>query len=305
MGNSSGNLNSSSTADQVAEHYNVDLTDKVALVTGSNVGIGFETVRVLVKHHARVIMACRNLDKAREAAAKIKELIPEACIDVSELDLASLASVRRCATKLLEEETKIDLLILNAGIMGVPQGETEDGFERHMGVNHYGHFLFANMLLPLVKKVPNSRIISVSSLAHEWGQVQLDDMKFEKRKYGWMAAYGASKTANILFTVELQRQLAEEGSTTTINALMPGVVRTNLFREFGIFQLAMSLLPFTSKTPNQGAATTMYCACAPELRGVGGNYYENCKLTTSKPYTTDPQLAKDFWALSKKMVGLE
>lgn len=247
------------------------LKGKTVVITGCNTGIGRETALDMSRRGARVVMACRNLDLANKAAADLKRETSGA-FEVYKLDLASQKSIRQCAKEINEKEKQIDILINNAGIMMCPLMRTEDGFEMQTGTNHFGHFLFTNLLLDKIKaSAPGARIVTLSSLAHESGKIDLDDINFEKRKYNTLTAYQQSKLANIHFTRELSKRLKGTGVNTY--CLHPGVVRTELARHvedlIGPLKHVMwpLLYPF-SKSPVEGAQTSIYCAvddgCANE-----------------------------------------
>ena len=209
------------------------LGGKTVVITGANTGIGLETAVDLAKRNARVILACRSVERGERAAVDVKKRSGNDNVVFVQLDLASLDSVRECAAKILEEEPRIDILINNAGVMGTPERTlTQDGFEMHFGVNHLGHFLFTNLLLDRIKEVPSARIVNVSSAAHVGGKINFDNLNSE-RSYSHWSAYGTSKLANILFTRSLAKRL--EGTGVTTNALHPGLISTELGRNFNIF----------------------------------------------------------------------
>merc|ERR1712002_525683 len=204
------------------------LDGKTVVITGANTGIGKVTAMDLSKRGAKVVILCRDTEKGETAAAEIRDATKGEVI-VHKLDLADLASVRECAEQLGNSLEKIDILINNAGIMACPEMRTQEGFEMQIGTNHFGHFLLTNLLLPLIKRAsPGARIVNVSSLAHEQGQIYWDDINFEKTPYSAIKAYAQSKLANILFTKELARR--GEGSGVTVYALHPGVINTALSR---------------------------------------------------------------------------
>ena len=203
------------------------LTGKTVIITGSNTGIGKETAVDLAKRNARVILACRSVQKGEEAAVEVRKRSGSDNILFIQLDLASLASVRRFATRILEEEPRVDILINNAGVMACPYSKTEDGFEMQFGVNHLGHFLLTNLLLERIKESPSARIVNVSSLGYLFGKVRFDDLGAELSYSRW-GAYYQSKLANILFTRSLAKRL--EGVNITVNAVHPGSIDTELTR---------------------------------------------------------------------------
>ena len=204
------------------------LDGKTVIITGANTGIGLETAVDLAKRNARVILACRSVERGETAAVEVRKRSGNDNVVFVQLDLASLDSVRECAAKILEEEPRIDILINNAGIMGLPERQlTQDGFEMQFGVNHLGHFLLTNLLIDRIKEVPSARIVNVSSKAHSGGNLDFDNLNSEKSYIHWVA-YGTSKLANILFTRSLAKRL--EGTRITANSLHPGVIMTELGR---------------------------------------------------------------------------
>ncbi|XP_046848278.1 retinol dehydrogenase 13-like [Xenia sp. Carnegie-2017] len=282
------------------------LEGKTVIVTGANTGIGKETAEDLAKRGARVILACRNLQKANKAMSDIIEKTGNKNIVAKRFDLASLASVREFAKDIIQNEDRLDVLINNAGVAQFPNlTMTEDGFETQMGVNHLGHFLLTNLLLDLLKKSAPSRIVVVSSSAH-W--VMTKDFNFEnmngEKFYHRADAYGQSKLANILFTRELAKRL--QGSGVTANSLHPGAIATELGRHFPRYLLVLisSIAPYFVKTPKEGAQTNIYLAVSEEVDGVTGLYFADCKEKIPAVTAQDDDVAKKLWAVSAKLVGL-
>ncbi|XP_038075806.1 retinol dehydrogenase 12-like [Patiria miniata] len=289
------------------------LDGKTVLITGANTGLGKETARDLARRGARVIVACRDIAKAEEAVADIRKDTGSDNLVVVKLDLASLASVRECAKKIKAEEPRLNILINNAGIMMCPEWKTEDGFEMQFGVNHLGHFLLTNLLLDLIKSSAPARIVNVSSIGHElFGKMWWDDINM-RANYDPMAAYGQSKLANVLFTRELGKRLKGTGVTTYV--LHPGNVYTNLIQymmdgvtfRWRIMAWVMStpLGRFMTKTPVQGAQTSIYCAVAEELAETTGLYFSDCAPAKASKLAMDDDAARRLWELSAEMVGLE
>ncbi|KAM6915289.1 retinol dehydrogenase 14b [Xenentodon cancila] len=279
---------------------------KTVIVTGANSGIGRAVAGELLKLHARVIMACRDPRSAEDAARDIKRQAgsEQGELVIKHLDLASLRSVRRFCAEIIDEESKIDVLINNAGIYQCPYTKTEDGFEMQLGVNHLGHFLLTHLLLDLLKTSAPSRIVVVSSKLYKYGHINFDDLNSEKN-YNKAFCYSQSKLANLLFTLELARRL--EGTRVTVNALTPGIVRTRLGRHVQIPLLAKPLFYLASlvffKSPLEGAQTPLYLACSPEVEGVSGKCFANCEEEKLMDKATDDQAAKKLWDISTKMVG--
>src|SRR5271154_3652311 len=207
-----------------------DQTDRVAVITGANTGLGYETALALAEHGAHVVLAVRNLDKGKDAVASITAQSPSADVVLQELDLTSLDSIRAAARQLRADHERIDLLINNAGVMYTPKSTTKDGFELQFGTNHLGHFAFTGLLLDRLLPVAGSRIVTVSSIGHRLlADNHFHDLQWERR-YNRVAAYGQSKLANLLFTYELQRRLAP-GGTTVAAAAHPGGSQTELVRK--------------------------------------------------------------------------
>jgi NAD(P)-dependent dehydrogenase (short-subunit alcohol dehydrogenase family) len=201
---------------------------RIVIVTGSSSGIGYETARVLANKQASVIIAVRNLDKGNKALAKIIQQNKDADVQVMELDLANLASVKSFAENFHKNYSRLDLLINNAGVMIPPYAKTTDGFELQFGTNHLGHFALTGQLLKLLISTQGSRIVNVSSGAHNFGKIDFDDLNWEKRNYAQWTAYGDSKLANLYFTYELDRKLKEQGINTLVTASHPGWTATRL-----------------------------------------------------------------------------
>ncbi|XP_038061001.1 retinol dehydrogenase 12-like [Patiria miniata] len=299
-------------------YSNARLDGKTVVITGANSGIGKETAKDMARRGARVIIACRDLPKAEAAASEIRTATGNNKVTVRKLDLASLASVRECAKKIKAEVKKLDILINNAGIMMCPPLKTEDGFEMQLGVNHLGHFLLTNLLLDLIKSSAPARIVNVSSLAHDFNNAKMfwDDINLEKN-YDPMVAYGQSKLANVLFTVELAKRL--KGTQVTANSLHPGTIETELTRHTQQAICAMSLPwriffriimcspigNFFRKTAVQGAQTTIHLAVSEELKNTTGQYYSDCVPAKTNKQYVNSENARRLWEMSAEMVGLD
>ncbi|XP_060655201.1 retinol dehydrogenase 13-like [Drosophila nasuta] len=280
-----------------------DETGKVVIVTGSNTGIGKETVLELARRGATVYMACRDKKRTEQARLEIIRETNNQNVFFRELDLSSLDSVRNFVTGFKAEQNRLDILINNAGVMRCPRSLTKDGFELQLGVNHMGHFLLTNSLLDLLKKSSPSRVVIVSSRAHTRGTINVDDLNSEK-SYDEKSAYNQSKLANVLYTRELARRL--EGTGVTVNCLHPGQVNTEISRHMPFFQtffgrIVLSLLIWLYvKTPKSGAQTTLYAALDPDLNGVTGLYFSDCKPKQVAPAALDANTAKFLWEESEK-----
>lgn len=290
------------------------LDGKVAIITGANCGIGKATALDFVRRGARVIIACRDLKKAEEAAADIrrdtKDMEGAGQLVVVKLDLASLASVRQCAQQLLRSEKHIHILVNNAGAVYCPQSTTEDGFEMHMGVNHLGHFLFTCLLLPRIIRSAPARIVTVASANNYFASgIYVDDLHWKNRRYSNIMAYSESKLANVLFSAELARRL--EGTCVTTYSLHPGVVVTDAARHLnttwfpGAKWLFENVFVYFVKTCEQGAQTTIHCAVSEEAGTETGLYYSDCKKSTCNPKADDKELLQKLWTESARQVGLD
>ncbi|TRY99683.1 hypothetical protein DNTS_021744 [Danionella cerebrum] len=257
----------------------VRLDDKTAIITGANTGIGKETARDLARRGARVVMACRDLDKAEAARQELME-------DSGNRNV----------------EKSVSLLINNAGIMMCPYSKTADGFEMQFGVNHLGHFLLTYLLLDLLKSSAPSRIINVASVAHTWGSINLEDIHSEK-SYSPRRAYGQSKLANILCARSMAKRL--QGTGVNVYSLHPGVVQSELFRNLSKpVQVAVKIFsPFTKST-SQGAQTTIFCALEPTLDTESGGYYSDCGPAQCSREASDDEKAEKLWELSCHMLGI-
>jgi NAD(P)-dependent dehydrogenase (short-subunit alcohol dehydrogenase family) len=306
-----------STTDQVLE--GLDLRGKLALVTGASSGLGVETARALAASGVRVVMAARDVAKLEQQAAAIRAKHPNAQLDVMELHLDRPASVRAFAKAFLAQHPRLNLLIGNAGVMACPLLRTAEGWEMQFATNHLGHFLLASSLLPALTAGAPSRVISVSSAGHQFSPVVFEDIQFAKRAYDKWAAYGQAKTANILFAVEFDRRFAARGVRAFSNH--PGGIMTELGRHLTPEDIAFIQSRATQrassggmqwKTLEQGAATQVWAATAPELEGHGGLYLEDVQVSGPAPppgasgcapYALDAENARRLWAVSEQLLG--
>ncbi|XP_035511785.1 retinol dehydrogenase 12, like isoform X2 [Morone saxatilis] len=277
------------------------LDDKTVVITGANTGIGKETAIDLAKRGAKVIMACRDMERAQAAVKEVVESSGNENIVCMKLDLSDSKSIREFA-EAINKEPKLNILINNAGVMVCPYGKTADGFEMQIGVNHMGHFLLTHLLIDLIKRSAPARIINVSSMAHSWGSINLEDINSEK-SYDKKAAYSQSKLANILFTRSLAKRL--EGTGVTTYSLHPGVVQTDLWRHLnGLQQAVMKMVsPFT-KSSAQGAQTSIYCAVEPSLEKESGGYYSDCAPAECSAAGKDDNVAQKLWELSCQLLSI-
>jgi NAD(P)-dependent dehydrogenase (short-subunit alcohol dehydrogenase family) len=305
----------------------VNLKGKRILVTGVSAGLGVETARTLVAHGADVIGAARDLKKAEGATAEVRKdaAANGGSFELIELDLASLASARAAADKLLAAGKPLDIIIANAGVMATPLGKTSDGFETQFGTNHLGHFVFINRIASLL--TPGGRLINLSSSGHRFSDVNLEDPNFETGPYEPFVAYGRSKTANILFAVEFDRR--HKGRGVRAAAVHPGGIMTELARHMDpavidamIKQMSEQAEAeggeaFQWKTIPQGAATSVWAAVVAPAEEIGAKFCENCHVSSIVPdeqniglmaegvrgYALDPASAKALWKKSEEMVG--
>jgi NAD(P)-dependent dehydrogenase (short-subunit alcohol dehydrogenase family) len=284
---------------------------RIAIVTGANIGLGYETALGLAAKSCSVVLACRNIDKAEAAKASILAQYPKSIIDCMALDLASLKSVRKFAAAYKRRHARLDLLINNAGIMMPPFALSEDGFESQLAANYLGHFALTGLLLPLMIKTPRSRIVSLSSLAHQWGDIRFEDLHFERR-YDKRLAYGQSKLACLMFAYELQRRLRRAGHTTLSVAAHPGVSSTNLFQHLPkIIGLFAPLTPLILQSAQGGAQPTLYAALGDDIHGgdycgpqsLGEMRGDPVKVSSSRR-SRDEAVAARLWTVSEGLTGV-
>jgi NAD(P)-dependent dehydrogenase (short-subunit alcohol dehydrogenase family) len=281
---------------------------RLAVITGASTGLGFQTARVLAARGASVVLAVRDTEKGKHAAARIAGAAPGADLTVQPLDLTSLASIRAAAAELRARHPAIDLLINNAGVMFPPRQATGDGFELQLGTNHLGHFALTGLLLPQMLPVPGSRVVTVSSLAHcIRARINFGDLQSE-RSYRRAAAYSQSKLANLMFTHELARRLAGAGTTIAV-AAHPGLAATELTRHTPA--IAAFLYPLVSQTPAMGALPTLRAATDPGV--LGGQYYGPGGLLGTRGYpepahssrqSRDPAIQRRLWTVSEQLTGV-
>jgi NAD(P)-dependent dehydrogenase (short-subunit alcohol dehydrogenase family) len=308
-----------STTDEVLRGMN--LSGKRVLVTGVSAGLGVETARALAAHGAEVIGAARDISKAQAATEQVRtQAGKDGSLQLVQLDLASLDSVRRCADGLTAAGKPFDVIIANAGVMACPKGTTADGFETQFGTNHLGHFVLVNRVASLLR--PGSRLVNLSSAGHRYADVDLEDPNFERSPYAEFVAYGRSKTANVLFAVEFDRRHKASGVRAT--AVHPGGIQTELARHMTRETMATLMAAIDASQPKgapafswksipQGAATSVWAACVADAEAIGGRYCEDCHVAEFapapglrvgvQPYALDPQRAQALWQKSEEMVG--
>ena len=289
-----------------------DQTGRTAVITGANTGLGYETAAALAGRGARVVLGVRNLEKGRQAVARIAAATPGAEVELQELDLTSLESVRAAAAQLRSGHDRIDLLINNAGVMHTPKSTTKDGFELQFGTNHLGHFAFTGLLLDRLLPVAGSRVVTVSSIGHRIrAAIHFDDLQWDRR-YSRVGAYGQSKLANLLFTYELQRRLAPHGTTIAV-AAHPGGSNTELMRNLPrpITAASALLVEPLMQGADLGALPTLRAATDPGA--LGGQYFGPDgfqeirgypKVVASSGQSHDVELQRRLWAVSEELTGV-
>ena len=295
------------TTDEVLS--GVDMSGKVVLITGGTTGLGKESARALGAAGATVIITARSEEKGQVAVAQLSELVPQGDFSFEVMELSSLESVRSFTDRFLATHDRLDVLLANAGIMAVPYGKTNDGFELQFGTNHLGHFVLVNRLLPLLKATAPSRIVNLSSAGHFASDILWDDPNFDSTDYSKMEAYGQSKTANILFTVELERRYGDIGVHSW--AVHPGMVMTDLARSFtkdDFGDLASRAKKSGMKMPtlvnvDVGASTQVWACARAEALENPGAYLADRAVAQPSDYANDPEAAKRLWELSEQLVG--
>jgi len=286
--------------------------NKIAIITGANTGLGLETTKAFAKRNIEVVMACRNESKAEKAKAEILNEVPKAQLKILPLDLSSLDAVRSFAEKFKSEYDRLDILVNNAGLMIPPYGTTKDGFELQFGINYLGHFLLTGLLLEPLKNAAEARVISLSSLAHKWGDIYFEDLQFENH-YDKQKAYGQSKLACLMFAYELDRRLKAQELSVKSFAAHPGLSRTNLFRHLtGVMKLLTPFVyPFT-QSAKSGAQPQIKAALDKKL--VGGEYLGPSgfqeysgkpKVVGSNAISKDKEKAKRLWKVSEELCNFQ
>jgi NAD(P)-dependent dehydrogenase (short-subunit alcohol dehydrogenase family) len=288
-----------------------DQAGRVAVITGANTGLGYETAFALAEHGAHVVLAVRNLDKGKDAVVRIAANSPAADVALQELDLTSLESIRAATEQLRSDYDRIDLLINNAGVMWTPKSTTKDGFELQFGTNHLGHFAFTGLLLDRLLPNAGSRVVTVSSTGHRIrADIHFDDLQWQRR-YSRVGAYGQSKLANLLFTYELQRRLASRGTTIAV-AAHPGGSRTELMRNLPArLARVSSVIEPLFQDAAMGALPTLRAAADPGV--LGGQYYGpdgfgeqrgHPKVVGSSDKSHDVDRQRRLWAVSEELTGV-
>ncbi len=297
------------TADNIS-----DLAGRVAIVTGANSGVGFETAIELARHGASTIVACRSIPRGERAIRRMQRLVPSGEMRLMALDLADLSSIEQFVDNFKLDHSELHILVNNAGIMATPYRQTVDGFELQFGTNHLGHFALTAKLMPTLLKSPSARVVNVSSIAHRGEKIHLDALNPDPSRYNRWRAYGRSKLANLLFTYELQRRL-ETASVEHIVALAshPGVSKTNIAQGYGV--LAQIFMPFVGlflQSAKMGSLPILRAATDPSA--MGGQYYgpDGPKerrgypvIVSSTPESHDHEVARRLWEISEELTGVQ
>jgi NAD(P)-dependent dehydrogenase (short-subunit alcohol dehydrogenase family) len=285
-----------------------DQTGKTAIVTGANVGLGLETARALAAHGATVILACRNLEKANAAKADIQQSASSAKLEIIQLDLADLGSVRQFAANFAGKYQHLDILVNNAGVMAPPLTKTKDGFELQFGANHLGHFALTGLLLEKLLLTPGARVVVVSSAVERGAKIDFENLSGEKN-YVPFGAYAQSKLSNLLFCYELGRRFQKAGINAVAAAAHPGWTASNLQQNAPQFKV---LNPIFAQTPTWGALPSLYAATASDVKN--GDYFGpkgflemkgSPKRVQSTPRSHDLELAKKLWDVSESLTGVK
>lgn len=287
---------------------NAAVAGKTVIITGGNTGIGKATALHLARKGARVILACRNQNKAEAAIAEIQQETGSTDVLYMQLDLASLKSVRCFAETFLKTESRLDLLINNAGL--VADGRTEDGFGIEFGVNHLGHFLLTCLLLERLKEASGGRVVTLSSMAHRWGLIDFEALVVNRHlgtgRYSWQffQAYCNSKLCNVLFTHELAKRL--RGTNVTCYSVHPGIVRTELSRHVSLWQKVFiePVAQLLFLDPEAGAQTTLHCSLQEGIEPLSGRYFSCCAPQEVSAQARDDTVARKLWEVSEKLCGL-
>jgi len=293
-----------------------DLSGKVMIVTGGNSGLGFESAKAFVSKGAEVVLACRSKDKGERARSELLQRVPEGSVEVAEIDLASLQSVRQFAEEFQQSYSRLDVLLNNAGIMTTPYFQTQDGFEGQTGTNHLGHFALTGLLLPVLQKTSRSRVVNVSSIAHKAGKMDFENFLFDQGKgYSPMKAYGRSKLSNLLFTYELQRFFEVNGMDSRAVAAHPGVSQTELFRyldEKWYFRLVRPLFNAITQDSTMGALPQIRASVDPDVKG--GEFFGPSAFFEMKGFpvqvhsnraSNNREHARRLWEVSERLTGIK
>ncbi len=284
------------------------LDGKICMVTGATSGIGLVTARRLAEHGATLVLVGRDRERGDAAVSAVRRCAPAAEVDILYADLSEQAQIRRLAETFETRYPRLDVLVNNAGGMFGGRQISADGIEMTLALNHLSYFLLTNLLLPRLRVAPGSRIVNVASRAHKGVALLFDDLQHERRYIGWLA-YKRSKLANLLFTYELSRRLAENNGANaegpTVNALHPGFVATNIGARHGFIPgLLWRAASLAAIDAEKGAATSVYLATSPDVQGTTGRYFVECRAQPSSPASHDQEAARRLWDISAEMTGL-
>ena len=292
-----------SKKDNLIDKGKEKMKDKVCMVTGATSGIGLVTARELARMGAVIVIVGRNPQKGENTIAAIKEATGNPHVELMLADLSEQAQIRQLAADFKQRYDRLDVLVNNAGAMFFRREISPDGFEMTFAVNHLNYFLLTNLLLDMLKASAPARIVNIASKSHEDKLLDFDDLQSEKKYWG-MDAYGKSKLENIYFTYELARRL--DGSNVTVNALHPGLVATNIGANNGwIVEIFLPLLGLFALKPQDGARTSIYLASSPEVEGISGKYFVQCKDVPSSPQSYNADTARRLWQISEQMTGVD
>lgn len=277
------------------------MQDKIVVITGANSGIGFETAKALAEQGAQVVMACRDATRAEAALQDLKQAVPQAQVQLMDLDLASFDSIHAFAQSFKSQFKQLDVLVNNAGLFPMTEQKTTEGFEMQFGVNHLGHFLLTHLLLPELKAAGNARVVNVASMIHQIGKIDFNSFKGEKA-YKPLKAYGQSKLANVLFARELAKRYESDGISSF--SLHPGGVGTNIAGR-GFLRKTLYRIFGGQMSPKRGAQTSIYLATEPGIEVHSGAYFgqSSNKKASSKP-GQDMAMAKRLWDASAELTGI-
>jgi NAD(P)-dependent dehydrogenase (short-subunit alcohol dehydrogenase family) len=286
-----------------------DQTNKVIIITGATSGLGKQAAKVLLQKNASVIMAVRNIEKAKKIVAEFGNNIPIKNIDIRELDLNNLTSIKDFINGVYDDYKSLDILINNAGIMMCPYSKTKDGFEIQMGTNHLGHFALTGLLMPLLKSTKDSRIVATSSIAHKQGNIDFKDLNWEKRDYKTTKAYSDSKLANLYFAYELKRRYKNDTDAPKVTIAHPGWTKTELDRHSGLVKFIGNLV---AQTVEMGTLPSL--RAATDLTAQSGDYFGPKGIMEMRGYPVkvkstnlshEIEPAKKLWDLSEKLTGIK
>ncbi|MFJ8519551.1 oxidoreductase [Lysinibacillus xylanilyticus] len=285
-----------------------DLSGKTAIVTGGNIGLGYQIVLELAKKNANVIIACRTKSKGLKAIEKIEQSLNRRMkLDVIELDLTNLHSIRAFASEISQKYHQLDILINNAGVVNLAnREETRDGYEMQMAINHFGHFALTGLLIPIIRKTPNSRVVTMSSLSYKFGNIDFDDLNWRKRSYDRAKSYGDSKLANMLFTMELQRYFEEHNISAISVAAHPGLSATERQQSIG---MGGRLSKMIAQSVEMGALPALMAGTAPQVKGgelFGPRWLIRGYPTKEKvkPAVYDKKLSEKLWKTTEQITGI-